>query len=83
MSPYANTHYVLTQARAIENQCFVITCNGVGVGHGGKFIGESLVVSPTGSIIKKLGSTQEIAVVDIDLTDIKHSEQNYRYIDSA
>ncbi|PKH65524.1 hypothetical protein CXF61_06165 [Psychrobacter sp. 4Dc] len=40
MSSYANTHYVLTQARAIENQCFVITCNGVGVGHGGQFVGE-------------------------------------------
>ena len=83
MSPYANVHYVLTQARAIENQCFVITCNGVGGGHGGEFVGESLVVSPTGSIIKKLGSTQEIAIVDIDLADIKQSTKNYRYVDLA
>lgn len=81
MSPYANTHYVLTQARAIENQCFVITCNGVGVGHGGEFVGESLVVSPTGTVIKKLGSSPEIAVVEIDLEDIKQSEKKYRYID--
>ncbi|TXD97653.1 carbon-nitrogen hydrolase family protein [Psychrobacter frigidicola] len=80
MSPYANVHYVLTQARAIENQCFVITCNSVGVGHGGKFVGESLVVSPTGEIIKKLDSMQEIVEVNIDLRDIKKSEKDYKYI---
>ncbi len=80
MFPYANAHYVLTQARAIENQCFVITCNRAGVGHGGKFVGESLVVSPTGEIIKKLGSTQELVEVNIDLRDIKKSEKDYKYI---
>lgn len=80
MSPYANAHYVLTQARAIENQCFVITCNTVGIGHGGEFVGESLVVSPTGEIIKKIGSTQEIVEVDIDLRDIKQAKSNYDYI---
>lgn len=79
MSPYENVHYVLTQARAIENQCFVITCNSVGVGHGGDFAGESLVVSPTGEIIKQLGSIQEIVEVNIDLNDIKKSEENYKY----
>ncbi|WP_261870804.1 carbon-nitrogen hydrolase family protein [Psychrobacter sp. JCM 18901] len=81
MSPYANNHYVLTQARAIENQCFVITCNGVGVGHGGQFVGESLIVSPTGRIIKKLGSSPDIVTVDIDLEELEQSKQNYQYID--
>lgn len=81
MSPYENVHCVLTQARAIENQCFVITCNSIGVGHGGKFVGESLVVSPTGEIIKKLGSMQEIVKVNIDLRDVEKSKKDYRYID--
>ena len=81
MHPYANVHYVLTQARAIENQCFVITCNSVGVGHGGDFVGESLVVSPTGEIIKKLGSAQEVVEVNIDLDDVKKSKKDYQYID--
>lgn len=80
MSPYENVHYVLTQARAIENQCFVITCNRIGIGHGGEFAGESLVVSSTGEIIKKLGSTQEIVEVNIDLRNIKKSKKDYRYI---
>lgn len=81
MHPYENVHYVLTQARAIENQCFVITCNSVGVGHGGDFVGESLVVSPTGEVIKKLGSEQEIVEVNIDLNDVKKSKKDYQYID--
>jgi len=80
MAPYGNVHYVLTQARAIENQCFVINCNSVGVGHGGEFVGESLVVSPTGEIIKKLGSRQEIAEITIDLDEIKRSREKYNYI---
>ncbi len=80
MSSYANVHYVLTKARAIENQCFVIICNSVGVGHGGEFVGESLVVSPTGEVITKLGSTQEIVEVEIDLRGIKQSKSNYSYL---
>lgn len=81
MHPYENAHCIMTQARAIENQCFVITCNSVGSGHGGEFVGESLVVSPTGEIIKKLGGAPETVAVDIDLNDIKKSKQSYTYID--
>lgn len=80
MRPYGNVHYVLTQARAIENQCFVITCNRVGLGHGGEFVGESLVVSPTGDIIKKLGSSQQITSLTIDLHELEQSRKNYNYI---
>ncbi|MDC0933532.1 carbon-nitrogen hydrolase family protein [Arcobacteraceae bacterium] len=80
MKPYENVHYVLTQARAIENQCFVISCNSVGTGNGGEFVGESLVVSPRGKIIKKLGSKQEIIEITIDLDEIKESRTNYNYI---
>lgn len=80
MHPYGNAHYILTQARAIENQCFVITCNRVGSGHGGDFVGESLIVSPSGEIISKLGSNQEIATITINLDEIKQSKNNYSYI---
>jgi len=80
MRPYGNVHYVLTQARAIENQCFVITCNRVGTGHGGEFVGESLVVSPNGEIIKKLGFNQEIAQLTIDLDQLKQAKKYYTYL---
>ena len=80
MRPYGNVHYVLTQARAIENQCFVITCNRVGTGHGGEFVGESLVVSPSGEIIKKLGFSEEIAHLTIDLDELKQAKKHYTYL---
>lgn len=80
MRPYGNVHYVLTQARAIENQCFVITCNRVGCGHGGEFVGESLVVSPTGDVIKKLGLKEEIAHLTIDLDELKQAKKHYTYL---
>ena len=43
----------LLKARAIENQIFVIGCNGVGLGNGVKFCGHSSVLSPWGEIINE------------------------------
>jgi len=45
------------------------------------FLGESLIVSPTGRIIKKLGSSPDIVIVDIDLEELEQSKQNYHYVD--
>jgi (R)-amidase len=79
MQPYANVHFVLAQARAIENQFFVVLCNRVGSGHGGDFVGESLVISPAGEILCKLGGSVGTAKVKIDLSEIKTSRKNYTY----
>lgn len=80
MHPYEKTHYILTQARAIENQCFVISCNRVGSGHGGCFVGESLAVSPEGNVICKLGGNEEVVKISLDLNEINKSKNNYSYI---
>jgi (R)-amidase len=81
MKPYGNTHFILSQARAIENQCFVVTCNRVGSGHGGDFVGESLLVSPTGRILTHLGDKEEIAQVAIDINEVQESRNTYTYIE--
>ena len=39
---------VLTQARAIENQCYVVAVNRIGVGDGLEYSGGSLVLDPWG-----------------------------------
>lgn len=80
MQPYGNTHFVLCQARAIENQCFVITCNRVGSGHGGNFVGESLAVSPTGQIIAHLSDKEESISISIDIDAVEQSRKTYNYI---
>ncbi len=60
---------ILTQAAAIQNQCYVVSVNGVGageVGSGGK--GKSLLVDPEGNIVQMAGQLPEnlIAMVDLD-----------------
>jgi predicted amidohydrolase len=55
---------VLSQAAAIQNQCYVVSINGVG--GGGK--GESLIVDPEGIITQQAGQLKEnlIAILDLD-----------------
>ncbi|MBP1948010.1 carbon-nitrogen family hydrolase [Virgibacillus litoralis] len=61
----------LLQARAIENQCYVVACNRVGADPKNEFGGMSLVVDPWGEIVAEGGSGEEIvtATVDFDLVD--------------
>jgi omega-amidase len=51
----------LLQARAIENQCYVVGVNRTGIdGNGLKYAGESMVIGPLGEIIRILGAEEEI-----------------------
>ncbi len=59
---------VLTQARAIENQAFVIACNGRGTAGGVTLGGRSVVVSPKGDIIAQASATDEYIDAEIDVT---------------
>ncbi|MGY4688730.1 carbon-nitrogen family hydrolase [Salibacterium sp. K-3] len=45
-----NHWYHLQIARAIENQCFVISCNRIGSYNGVEFAGTSMVVDPWGNV---------------------------------
>jgi predicted amidohydrolase len=46
-------HWIkLLQARAIENQCYVVACNRIGTdGNGLEYNGKSLIIDPNGEII--------------------------------
>jgi omega-amidase len=58
---------VLNQARAIENQVFVISANLCGSSAAGSFAGHSMVVSPDGSILAEAGAEEELLVAGVDL----------------
>lgn len=63
----------LIKARAIENQCFFIAVNQVGVeGHGdavgsAHYFGHSMVVDPWGEVLVEAGEAEELVTVEIDL----------------
>ncbi|MFV0434508.1 MAG: carbon-nitrogen family hydrolase [Leucobacter sp.] len=61
---------LLTQARAVEHQLWVLACNACGVqGEGDSAVqlgGFSRVVDPSGRIVAECGDGEEVLVVDID-----------------
>jgi predicted amidohydrolase len=57
----------LLQARAIENQCYIVACNAVGETGDTTFAGHSMIVDPWGKIVVELGETPQLATADIEL----------------
>lgn len=57
---------VLTRARAIENQAWVLACNEVGEQPGIRLGGHSVVINPRGVAIAQAGEGEEVLVVDVD-----------------
>lgn len=60
----------LLQARAIENQAFVIGVNRVGSDPNNQFAGHSLVVDPLGEILLELGETAEVGTLELDFNQL-------------
>jgi predicted amidohydrolase len=57
---------LLTTARAVDNQVFVVACNAVGT-HGGVEVGgHSRVVDPWGRVVTEADDAEGVTVVDID-----------------
>lgn len=57
---------LLAQARAVENQMYVVACNTAGTHSGVAMGGGSVVVDPWGSVLAEAGTEQEVLIVDLD-----------------
>jgi len=57
---------ILLQARAIENQCFIVGVNCIGTQNDIVYNGNSIVVNPYGDIIQECGSYETVKIADID-----------------
>ena len=57
---------VLTRARAIEDQLWIIACNEVGSQPGITLGGHSVVVDPKGNVVAQAGETETILYAEID-----------------
>lgn len=71
--PHPRLHHwrTLLQARAIENQMYVVACNTVGESGGSSFFGHSMIVDPWGEIVAEAEEQETIlrAAVDLSLVD--------------
>lgn len=59
----------LLQARAIENQCFVIAVNRI-ARKKENFNGQSMVIGPWGEVLWTGGDEEELAIIDVDFSKV-------------
>nr|WSY53253.1 carbon-nitrogen family hydrolase [Streptomyces sp. NBC_00886] len=57
---------LLAQARAVENQAFVLACGTAGTHAGVPQAGHSIVVDPWGEVLAEAGADEEVLTVDFD-----------------
>lgn len=58
---------ILNQARAIENQTWVLACNSTGVSAGIELAGHSMVIDPKGEIVAEADGDQTVLYAEVDL----------------
>ena len=71
---------VLTRARAIENQCYVVAVNRTGMGDGVEYDGGSVAYDPWGEPVGIGGGSSTPRVVDIDPSRVKLVRARYPFL---
>ncbi|MBQ1281005.1 MAG: carbon-nitrogen family hydrolase, partial [Oscillospiraceae bacterium] len=62
----------LCTARAIENQCYVVNCNGCGTAGETRYGGTSSIVDPWGKTLALAGTEEEILTAECDLSILQN-----------
>jgi rfaE bifunctional protein nucleotidyltransferase chain/domain len=61
---------LLLQARAVENQVFVVACNRVGVSGGTRFGGHSMIIGPDGTLLHEAGEEGAVLGGNLDAAQL-------------
>lgn len=77
--PYPRLEHwiMLNRVRALENQCFLISSNSVGMNRGSQFVGHSMVVDPWGIILASGGDDEIIVRSEIDLSEVARARERF------
>jgi predicted amidohydrolase len=70
----------LLQARAIENQAYVVGVNRVGSGDGLEYAGDSRVIDPMGEVLAAAAGTETVLVVDLDAGAVADARARYPFM---
>ena len=68
---------LLVQARAVENQSYVLACNTAGTHAGVPMGARSMVVGPWGAVLAEAGEDEEVLVVDLDLDEVAGTRKTF------
>jgi len=70
----------LLQARAIENQAYVIGCNRVGVGNGIPYSGDSRIIDPLGEVLASASHSESILFADVSAERVADVRDRFRFL---
>jgi predicted amidohydrolase len=71
----------LLQARAIENQAYVVGCNRVGTaGDGTEHAGDSRIISPMGELLATASGTETLVLADVDAAEVAVTRDRLRFL---
>ena len=71
-------HWItLLKARAIENQCYIIGINRVGLGDDLQYNGASIFVSPSGEILNEINSEEMLIIQDLRMKEITQVKDSF------
>lgn len=71
-------HWIaLLKARAIENQCYVIGINRVGIGGKLQYNGVSIFVNPNGDILNEMSTKETLIVENVEIEKIKEVKDKF------
>lgn len=78
--PRVENWLILNRARAIENQCFYMTCGCAGTDHGKLYIGRSMAVDPWGNVVASAGEQETIMKFEIDPQQVKKAREQLSFL---
>jgi predicted amidohydrolase len=80
-SPRRHHWQTLLQARAIENQAYVVGCNRVGrAGDGTEHVGDSRIISPMGELLATASGIETILLADVDAAEVAATREKFAFL---
>jgi predicted amidohydrolase len=80
-SPRRHHWQTLLQARAIENQAYVVGCNRVGTaGDGTEHVGDTRIVSPMGELLATAAGVETTVLTDVDAAEVTATRDRLRFL---
>ena len=77
--PYPRLEHwkLFNRARAVENLCFLISCNSCGEQGGVRYVGHSMVVDPWGETVASLDDREGVLTAEVDLSLVSKTRAEF------
>ncbi len=78
--PRVENWLILNRARAIDNQCYFLSCGCVGTSQGKSFIGRSQVIDSWGNVVTSAGEKEMILRAEIDPATVATARRELSFL---